>query len=98
MKQSDNGDNFLKKDRYLISSDSLKYAIKNLSRPRFLGSIHLNNEVNQNFKSVENLIGNNLDLKLTQSLKNTILNPLTKILIIMAIAFNLFWFLWIYLF
>ncbi len=97
MKQSDNGHNFLRKDRNLLSSDSLKYAIKNLSRPRFLGSIHLDNTINQNFKSVENLVGNTLDLKVSKSLKNTIMNPLTKILIIIAISFNLLWFLSIYL-
>ena len=98
MIQSDNIDDFLKKSKNLLSSDNLNNAIKNLSKPRFLGSIHLNNDINHNSKSFENLLGNNLDLRLTESLQNNMFNPLTKALIIITIVFNLFWFLLIYLF
>lgn len=97
MGESNNIDNFLRKDRKLFSSDSLNNAIKNLSNPRFLGSIHLKKFSNPSLKNVENLLDNTLDLKLTRSLKNTFLNPITKTLIILAILFNLFWFLSIYL-
>ena len=97
MNESDKTDNFLRKDKKLLSSDSLDYAIKNLSRPRFLGSIHLKNNANPSFKHIENLIDKDLNLKMTKSLRNTILNPVTKTLIILAIIFNIFWFLLVYL-
>ena len=97
MNESDKTDNFLRKDKKLLSSDSLDYAIKNLSRPRFLGSIHLKNAVNPSFNPIEHFVDKALDLRLTKSLKSTILNPITKTLIILAILFNIFWFLLVYL-
>ncbi|KKM79502.1 hypothetical protein LCGC14_1349300 [marine sediment metagenome] len=97
MKESENIENFLRKDKKKFFSDNLNYAIKNLLNPRFLGSIHLKKNSNPSLKNVENLLANDLDLKLTRSLKNTFLNPVTKTLIILAILFNLFWFLSIYL-
>ncbi|MFX0037444.1 MAG: hypothetical protein ACFE9I_17615 [Candidatus Hermodarchaeota archaeon] len=81
----------------LFTSNNLNNAIKNLSKPNFLGSIHLKQEPNVNLYSVENLIESELKLKMTKSLKNTLLNPLTKTLIILAILFNLFWLLFIYI-
>ena len=97
MNESDNPDIFQRKGKNLLRSDNLKYAIKNLTNPRFLGSIHLKNNINPNINPVENLIDKELDLKLSRSLKNSLLNPLTKTLIILAILFNLFWFLLIYI-
>ena len=97
MNESDNPDVFLKKGKNLWRSDSLSYAIKNLSNPRFLGSMHLKSNINQNINPVENLIDNELNLKLSKSLKNSFLNPITKTLIILAILFNLFWFSLIYM-
>jgi hypothetical protein len=70
--------------------------IKNLSRPPFLGSIHLKKEVNPGFNSIEKLIKEELELKLTRTLKNTLFNPITKILILLAIAFNILWVLFVY--
>ena len=81
-----------------LYSNNLKSIISNLSNPRFLGSIHLKKETSPSINPVENLIEDELKLKLTKSLKNTLFNPLTKILIILAIVFNLFWFLLITIF
>ena len=80
-----------------VPSNNLDYLIKNLSNPGFLGSIHLKKEMNPNYRQVENVLAIENELKLTNSLKNTIFNPVTKILIISAIIFNLIWFLSIYL-
>ncbi len=97
MNDSDNNYNFLGKNKRRFFSDNLNYAIKNLSNPRFLGSIHLKNYSNPTLKNVENFFDNELDLKLTRSLRNTLVNPVTKTLFILAIVFNIFWFLLIYL-
>ncbi len=75
-----------------LYSNHLDNIIRNLSAPRFLGSIHMKNTSSTN-NSIENLVENELQLKTTKALKNTLFNPLTKILIILAIVFNLIWFL-----
>jgi len=81
----------------LLSSSDLYNSIKNLSNPRFLGSIHLKNQnVNPNFSSVDNLLKGQLELKVNKSLKNMMLNPVTKVLILSMIIFNLVWMLFIY--
>lgn len=80
-----------KKTDGLFSSDALSNSIKNLSKPRFLGSIHMNKELVSNFSSVENLLNGELEMKLNKSLKNTLFNPITKILILITIIFNLVW-------
>jgi hypothetical protein len=98
MNESENSDIFLKQEKNQLYSNSIEHAIKNLSNPQFLGSIHLKKYLNPKINPVENLIDNELDLKLTKSLKNSFFNPITKTLIILAITFNLFWFLLIYIF
>ncbi|MHA2391285.1 MAG: hypothetical protein ACXAEX_04895 [Promethearchaeota archaeon] len=80
-----------------VPINNLKYLINNLSYPRFLGSIHLKKEMNPNYADLENMLVNEKELKLTKSLKNTIFNPITKILLISVIIFNLIWFLSMYL-
>ncbi|MFX0027702.1 MAG: hypothetical protein ACFE8B_00710 [Candidatus Hermodarchaeota archaeon] len=80
-----------------IPSNNLDFLIRRLSNPRFLGSIHLKKEMNPNYRQLEDMLASEHELKLTRSIKNTIFNPLTKILIISAIIFNIFWFLSIYL-
>ena len=80
-----------------VPSNNLDYLIKKISNPGFLGSIHLKKEMNPNYRQVENMLAIENELKLTRSLKNSIFNPVTKILIISAIIFNLIWFLSIYL-
>ncbi|MFX0000560.1 MAG: hypothetical protein ACFE9Q_10060 [Candidatus Hodarchaeota archaeon] len=81
----------------LFTTNNLDNMIKNLSRPGFLGSIHMKNDTRTNSKLVENLVENELKLKMTKSLKNTLFNPVTKILIILAIIFNLTWLLFVYI-
>ncbi|MFW9880364.1 MAG: hypothetical protein ACFFG0_45405 [Candidatus Thorarchaeota archaeon] len=80
-----------------VPSNNLDYLIKKLVNPGFLGSIHLKKEMNPNYRQVEKLLVNEHELELTRSLKNSIFNPITKILIISAIIFNLIWLLSIYL-
>ncbi|MHA1913215.1 MAG: hypothetical protein ACW986_16935 [Promethearchaeota archaeon] len=81
-----------------IPSNNLTFLINNLSNPRFLGSIHLKKEMNPNYNQVKELIMSDNQVKLTKSLKSTIFNPLTKILIISTVIFNIFWFTLAYLF
>lgn len=78
-------------------SNNLDYMIKSLSTPRFLGSIHLKKEMNPNYSQVKDLLALENESNLTKSLKNTLFNPITKILIASAIVFNLIWFLLVYL-
>jgi len=79
-------------------SNNLKNIISNLSNPRFLGSIHMKKELNPSSNLAENLIESESNLKIAKSLKNTLLNPVTKILIILAIVFNIIWLLLITVF
>ena len=84
--------------RNLLSSNELRNSIKNLSSPRFLGSIHLKNFESIHLKNFQsNLLNGELELKINKALKNTMLNPITKFLVISMIFFNLFWLLFIYL-
>ncbi|MFX1297441.1 MAG: hypothetical protein ACFFD2_21640 [Promethearchaeota archaeon] len=79
-----------------VPSNYLNQLIQNLSNPRFLGSIHLKKELNPNYSQVKDFITNQNELTMTKTLKNAISNPITKILIISAIIFNIFWFFLIY--
>lgn len=76
-----------------INSNDPNNIMKQLKTPRFLGSYHLKQQVGSKFKPVDNLLQRNLRLKQEKSLKSTIFNPLTVGLMILALAFNLFWFL-----
>lgn len=86
-----------KKPDGLFYSDALSNSINNLSKPRFLGSIHMNKEFVSNFSSVENLLNSELEMKLNKSLKNTLFNPITKFLILLTIIFNLVWLILLYI-
>lgn len=81
----------------LLASNNMENIIDNLSKPRFMGSIHMRKEVIPNSNLVENLVENELKLKMTNSLKSTLFNPITKILIILAIIFNLTWLFFVYI-
>ncbi|MFO7795536.1 MAG: hypothetical protein ACQERB_06035 [Promethearchaeati archaeon] len=76
----------------LLSSKDLDNFIKNLSHPRFLGSIHMNKENMQNDPSLERMIKAELEHKVNHSIKNTMFNPITKALVIITIVFNIIWF------
>jgi hypothetical protein len=81
-----------------IPFNNIPHLIRNLSNPKFLGSIHLKKEMNPNYNQVKDLLASEHEVNLTRSLKNTIFNPITKILIFIVILFNIFWFLAIYVF
>ncbi|MHA2284099.1 MAG: hypothetical protein ACXAC5_24940 [Promethearchaeota archaeon] len=81
-----------------IPFNNITHLINNLSNPKFLGSLHLKKEMNPNYHQVKDLLASEHELNLTRSLKNTIFNPITKVLILSAIIFNLVWFLAIYVF
>jgi len=97
MKQNDDKTKDSVNRKNFVPSNYLNQLIQNLSNPRFLGSIHLKKEMNPHYDQVEKFISNQHELKMTKTLKNVILNPITKILIISAIIFNIIWFLLIYL-
>ncbi|MBD3197548.1 MAG: hypothetical protein GF317_21015 [Candidatus Lokiarchaeota archaeon] len=75
----------------LLSSKDLNNFIKNLSTPNFLGSIHLREKPNQKMSSVDNLMKGELETKLSKAVKNSFFNPITKILILSMIIFNIIW-------
>lgn len=84
--------------RNLLSSNELDKSIKNLTNPRFLGSIHLKKSTTStNFSSVENLLNGELELKINKALKNSIFNPITKIMVLSMIVFNLLWIFFLYI-
>ena len=100
-KESTNKDDFRELPQInknpLLTSNNLDNIIKNLSKPRFLGSIHMKKDTITNSNMVENLVESELKSRMTHSVKNTIFNPITKILIILAIIFNLIWLLFVYI-
>ncbi|MFX1364504.1 MAG: hypothetical protein ACFFCE_19520 [Promethearchaeota archaeon] len=99
-KKLDNNDNIeelpLIHKTPLLASNNLEYIIKNLSNPRFLGSIHMKKETMHNSNLVDNLVESELKSKMSHSIKNSLFNPVTKILILLALIFNIFWILFIY--
>jgi len=101
MKQTDFSKEFEElgqKKLSLLSSDALDNSIKNLTRPTFLGSIHMKNMYpNTNFSSIENILKGQLELKINKSLKNATLNPITKVLIILMVIFNIVWIMGLFL-
>jgi hypothetical protein len=74
-----------------LNASDPNVMLKKLSMPQFVGSYHLKNPINQGFKSIENLFKGSSELKYTKSLKSIIFNPLTIVLIIITLVFNLFW-------
>ena len=81
----------------LLSTSEINVFIKNLSKPQFLGSIHLSKENNPNYGAINELLKGQLELKLSRSLKNPFLNPITRYLIYVMILFNLLWLLFFYI-
>ena len=81
----------------LKTTNNLDYRIKNLSSPRFMGSIHMKKDMSINPNIVSNIVENELNMKISKSLKNTLFNPITKILILLAIIFNLTWLFFVYI-
>ncbi len=82
---------------HFLPANNMENIINNLSKPHFLGSIHMKNEAKPNSNLVENLLENELKLKMNKSLRSTLFNPVTKILILLAIIFNLTWLFFVYI-
>ena len=82
---------------YFLPSNDPTETLKNLSRPNFLGSYHLKEDINPKFKPLNNLFKGDLNLKYAKSLRSVIFNPITIVLITLALIFNIFWFLSIFL-
>ena len=81
----------------LLSSNEINTFIKNLSRPQFLGSIHLSNDRASNYSAIGDLIKGELELKMAKTLKSPYLNPITRYLIYVMILFNLLWLIFFYI-
>ncbi|MFX1573165.1 MAG: hypothetical protein ACFFB0_10485 [Promethearchaeota archaeon] len=96
MKQNDNESKDIVNRKNFVPENYFNHLIQNLSNPRFLGSIHLKKELNPSYSKVKDFIINQNELKMTRTLKKAMFNPITKILIISAIIFNIIWFLLIY--
>jgi Fe2+ transport system protein B len=82
----------------LLSTEDLNNFIENLNKPNFLGSVHFNRDENSTRDTIEkqliNSVGTN---KLSESIKSTLFNPITKVLILAWIVFNIFWLVFAYL-
>lgn len=84
--------NNLEEQNKILASNSLEQSIKNLQNPSFLGSFHLNSNIYHQNNSFKKMMEESLQNKTNQSIKNVIFNPLTKILLILTIVFNIFYF------
>jgi hypothetical protein len=73
-----------------LGSANPNKIIKKLSVPNFLGSYHLKEGINPQFKSFERIIKGELNLKSTKALRSVVFNPITITLIVIALVFNLF--------
>ncbi|MBD3256309.1 MAG: hypothetical protein GF383_14520 [Candidatus Lokiarchaeota archaeon] len=84
---------------HLGYSNYLENSIKNLNSPGFLGSIHLKegSSIQNNRNIIESMTKRELEAKVDKAVKSTMLNPITKVLILLMIAFNLFWIVYFYL-
>jgi Fe2+ transport system protein B len=83
--------------RRILASNNLEQSIKNFSKPHFIGSYHLDKSHYRKNSAFTRLMSDELQIKVNKSIKSVVFNPVTKILIIIAILFNIFWFSLIYL-
>ena len=81
----------------LLSTSDINRFIKNLSRPQFLGSIHLRKDTNLNKNAVNDILSGELQIKLSKTLKNPSNNPITRYLIFLMILFNVLWIIFFYI-
>ncbi|MHA1273823.1 MAG: hypothetical protein ACTSVV_12875 [Promethearchaeota archaeon] len=72
--------------------------LNRIFRPQFLGSIHLKRDIiSRSTSTMDSLLANELSEKINKAIKNSMLNPITKMLIIITILFNIFWILYFYI-
>jgi hypothetical protein len=69
--------------------------LKSLTKPQFLGSYHLKEAINSRYKSVNTLLKGDIEVKYARALRNTIINPVSIALIIIALVFNVMWFFFV---
>jgi hypothetical protein len=82
----------------LLSTEDLNNFIENLNKPSFLGSVHFNRDETSKRDTIEKQLINSVGTdKLSESIKSTLFNPITKFLILAWIAFNIFWLIFGYL-
>jgi len=81
----------------LFTSNFPNNQIEKLSQPNFVGSYHMKESINPKFKSMDNILRGNLELKYSKMIKIMIFNPITISLIVIALLFNIFWILLIFL-
>ena len=79
----------------LFPSNNYNKQLKHLNNPRFLGSYHLKKENAPKYNSFKALMTGDLEVKYAKALRNTIINPVTIALIIVALLFNILWFFFI---
>jgi hypothetical protein len=66
--------------------------LKNLTTPRFLGSYHLKQEIDPKYDAFNKILKGDLEIKYAKALRTAMFNPITIILIIAALIFNILWF------
>ncbi|MGV9171425.1 MAG: hypothetical protein ACOC44_05000 [Promethearchaeia archaeon] len=100
-KGEDNGDKPQFHMFNTISRENLDNFIDNLYNPHFLGSIHMKKETRQSSMNTkteitDEILKNELKHKVDEGIKDTIFNPITKLLIVAMITFNLIYLLSIF--
>jgi len=75
-----------------FSAQDPNQFFRKLANPRFLGSYHMKEQQLNKNKNIDALLKGNLELRYTKSLRSIVFNPLTIILIILAMLFNFLWF------
>ena len=77
---------------HLFPTSDYNSHLKSLTSPRFLGSYHMKENVNPQYKTFSTLMKGDLEVKYAKALRSTIINPITIALIVIALIFNILWF------
>ncbi|MHA2289378.1 MAG: hypothetical protein ACXABG_11390 [Promethearchaeota archaeon] len=80
---------------HLFPTTDYNTRLKSLTRPQFLGSYHLKEGANPKYKTFNNLLKGDLEVKYAKALRSTLINPITIALIVIALLFNVLWFFFI---
>lgn len=81
----------------LFSTADINAFIKNLSRPQFIGSIHLRKDTNLNKSPVNDMLKGELQMRLSKAIANPFNNVVTRYLVFLMILFNVMWILFFYI-
>ena len=77
---------------HLFPTVDYNSRLKNLARPRFLGSYHMKEETNPKYNAFNTLLKGDLDVKYAKALRSALINPVTIALLVIALIFNVLWF------